>query len=802
VIRLSIACGYLVVDRCSALTNWWWHTLDLEAYRQRSPEPRFGLQELEAALRELPGFPEDGVGWTWLTSNTVDSIWCDWEPAAIWPYFAERLHILEQLIRLGGKIPFAAWPGQPADLIRNACRVLRMFPVFPRVLLQPLWMQAFHESRQIREPLQELLSGDPQRAEQLAHALQNKQQAIRLAAADWLCRTPDPALIDSLKTAIRREKQAAVKSRLLQALETTGADIGEFLDLAELLKEASSGLARKRPAGSDWIPLDALPSLHWRDSGEPVDQRIVQWWVLQSVLARTIEPNPLTSRLLEHCRAADSHALGAWLLSAWIAEDTRTLTDTAARELARATADQQWRLYGQEDWFREEYPSAEHLYETLYRKALTIPVGSAMSQKGLLALVASLGSPQTGSLALQYVRKWGSQRTSQCKALIEMLSWMDEPTAAQALLELSSQTKTRAVQQAASLGVQRLAERRGWTAEELADRTIPTAGFIVRQQHAADALSGPPRLQLDYGGRQFIATLTDDLQVVLTRADGRPLKSLPAPAAGDDPDLVQQARQNLAAARKTVKGVIQQQSQRLQRSMLTQRNWSFAAWQELLQQHPIVGRLCPRIVWWAAPPTLPENSASAHLLFRPLTDHTLTNVNDEPVHIPADWQLRIAHTAVVTPEEESLWQQHLTDYRVAPLLPQFGRPRLTSAGLEELPPDHLDQLHGLQISTFRLRSVLTQLGWIRGPVDAGGQYSTWLKPLPELRSLIQLEFSGASIRGADHPIRLGSVTFLLAQPGQPTTPAPPTVPQRLATVPAVLLTETLVELEQLQLACS
>jgi hypothetical protein len=71
--------------------------------------------------------------------------------------------------------------------------------------------------------------------------------------------------------------------------------------------------------------------------------------------------------------------------------------------------------------------------------------------------------------------------------------------------------------------IHEIAERNGWTRDELGDRTIPTAGF-----------EDQPEMTLDYGARQFTLLLDSQLNLVLIDSDRKVLKSLPNPRKDDD----------------------------------------------------------------------------------------------------------------------------------------------------------------------------------------------------------------------------------------------------------------------------
>src|SRR5262249_1892364 len=152
---------------------------------------------------------------------------------------------------------------------------------------------------------------------------------------------------------------------------------------------------------------------------------------------------------------------------------------------------------------------------------------------------------------------------------------------------------TKALRQAAEEYVNALAEREGWTLDELADRTIPDCGF-TRPAEQREAASGAAVLVLDYGPRAFTVRLNDELVPVVTREDGKAVKEPPAPAKSDDAEKARAAKKAFSEAKKTVKDVVKRQTERLYEALCTQRTWRFEDWQRYLAEHPIVGKLCCR----------------------------------------------------------------------------------------------------------------------------------------------------------------------------------------------------------------
>ncbi len=387
-VRFACWVGQLNLDE----NRFWWHAPQqmLESVRTQSP---FGLRELDAVVASLPNGKPGMIATAYLKQNSGYSSFCDWEPAAIWPTFAEQPQILRETFETSnsGK----DYQTRDYDLgtkRQNAFRVLAMFPQLPTEFVPLLWDIALGESKSDRPLAQAALARVPDKSPKVIVALNDGKQTIRQAAAEWLGKLGDVSTVEPLKEAFRKEKQEVVKGTMMAALDLLGADVNEFLDRKQLTKEATAGLAKKRPKGMEWVPLDQLPELHWVDSGKPVAKEIVEWWVVQSVAQKTPTCGPLLRRYLSLCRPAEAKALAKWVLSAWIAHDTRMLTHEEAAAKAKALADQQWAMYSQHQYWIDAYKGKK---ENLYQQHLTNfsndCLGSAINEKGLLAIVAAAG---------------------------------------------------------------------------------------------------------------------------------------------------------------------------------------------------------------------------------------------------------------------------------------------------------------------------------------------------------------------------------------------------------------------------
>ena len=794
VVRIAHALGHLDLHANGArgAALWWKKSHDLDAYYRRS-RGAFGLRELSAAAQTLPGVSPAALGEAWLKLNSGFHVFCDWDAEAIWPYFDEHLELLVSCF--SGEMGPAINSHQGHQLLATAFRVLGMFPTLPEGVVPLMWEYALGEQKTMRAPAQQVLARVADKLPRVMASLHEGRQAIRAAAADWLGELGDPSAIPSLREAFLNEKQEVVKGTLIQALDRLGADVNEFLDRAALLQEARKGLKKKRPKGSEWLLLETLPELFWSDTGQRVEPEIVGWWVLQSVVRKNIAPGPLVQRYLQLCRPGDVARLARFLLASWIEEDTRTPPVSEVAEQAGREARALWT----QPWAREQYASEQELYKSLFNEHSSHCVGSAIGQKGVLSLVAIGGDRECVRLIEQYLRKWFGQRLAQCKALLEVLAWIDDPVAIQALIAVSTRFRTKSLQKVAAGHVQSLAERRGWTLDELADRTLPDGGFTRQANDNGTPALTAARMVLDYGPRSFIVTLTDDLRLRIANSDGKALKNLPAAGKQDDPELVKMAKKSLSEARKTVRELTKRQTERFYEALCTQRTWSVADWLRDLRMHPIVGPLCTRLVWMAVRVTKDDEKAGESMevvrVFRPLEDGSLTDHEDQPVELTPELKIGLAHTCSLPQELEQAWIEHLADYDVQPLFPQFNR-EAWSLTPEMLHATDVMTFQGHMLTTFRLRSKANRLNWTRGAVQDAGSFWWYAKPFPSLRLEARLEFTGSFVPEEDIPAALRSFYFVpLGEDAQPVAWDAAKLP--LSRVPRVLLSEIFADVKSI-----
>lgn len=677
-------------------------------------------------LLQRRGLPPSGIA-----RNLIETTYWGTQVTSLWPADQVRAAVERHADAIAGLMLTDCQENYNYKRIR-LYDSLRALPCWPGPVVDALMTLALGTSKIERQRAQKVLASVPGSAPRFVAALADSQADTRAFAAQYLATQREASALHPLEKAVAKEKSDVAKAALLNALEALGQPIDKYFDRATFAKDAAKTLAKGLPDDIDWFPWDELPPVHWESDGAPVDADVMRWLAVQAVRRKSPEPNAILRRIARMFEPREREALGQFLLEAWLRQDV--VPGYPKRALAQAgllVAAQQERLRAEpEKWVGHPTSrlSADDLLMYYLRRGFPEPAGSAAASKGLLAVAAACAGERAVPTAKAYIDEWYGTRPSQGKSLIAMLAWIDHPTATQLLFAIGRRFRTRSFQDEALAHAQALAERRGWTLGDLADRTIPTGGF-----------DDAGLLALSYGDRAFTARLRPDFKIDLVDGAGQSLAALPEPRRGDDDAAAAESKKALASAKKEVKTVAALQSDRLHEAFCTQRTWRFADWQAYLLGHPVVRHLVQRLVW-------NQVDADGHVArtFRPLDDGTLTSRDDEPVQVPADAWVRLVHDSNLPAPEVDAWRRHLADYKVQPLFEQLGK------GHFELPPalataSALTDVEGHLIETHTLRSRASKLGYARGDNDDGAYFSTYEKRFPTLGLRAIIEFSGSEL---------------------------------------------------------
>lgn len=696
----------------------------------------------------------------------------------IWPFFAENIDYLKEALGLS--------PSSSSNKYReldptSAIAILNTFPTLPQQFIPRLLELALGENKRLRLDAQQALERINQIHLRAIEALDSGKQEIRITAIEWLARLQLHDAVKPLNDLLKKEKKEIVRAALLTALEKLDQDISTYLTPKVLLKEAEQGLKGRLSASFTWFDFNLLPACTWQD-GKAVDAKIIQWWVILAEKLKEPRANALLQRYLQLLSEKSQQQLGNLLLQSFIDQDTRGPTLDEATALAVKEGPS--RLQSYQDWYKR-YPNfygeyanitLEQVVDEIKRAHLATYLGSAIKSKGMLALTfAAQGSLSVKQL--QDYMKQHYQRRAQIEAMITALSVNDDPLMIQLLLSLSRRYRTASVQTLAGELVTEIAERNHWSSDELADRTIPTAG-----------LDDQGILQLQYGSRHFTAYVDDKDKFVLKNEEGKVVKALPAARQTDDAALIKEAKTQFANSKKELKQVIDLQTQRLYESMCAERQWSVADWQEYLFAHPIMQRLIQRLVWLE----IMADGTVQH--FRPSDDGSLLNLDDDEIELSTDSHIQISHAVLLDPEQAEQWSAHFEDYKVKPLfeqmqhqLPQLGNPKA----------ELIDDRKGWLTDTFTLRGVVNKMGYQRTSIEDAGSFDSYSKPFKQLNLEAQISFSGSYVPEENMPAVVYDLRFV--RPGQHYWNRSDIL---LKDVPKILLAECYADYLKLAEACS
>ena len=672
-----------------------WCWRTLEHYAGSRTDPR-AIEDLMARLGLAADAAERLGGFHGYIFNAVD-------PEVSWPWYAEHLEVLRKSLT-------------DTETAPRALEIIEAFPRIPAELLPVIAEIAVGSSKVNRPLAQAALRSHPRVRELAEQGLAARTVEGRVSAAAWVGSLGRAASVPAVRTALAKEKKEVVRAALLSALGRCGGDARELLSPEVLGAEAVKGLTGGIPASLTWFDMEALPAATWAD-GSRVDPRIIQWWVVLAEKLKNPSGRGLIDLYLSLLEPADAAALAAHVTRSWMVKDTHR-------------------------------PSAAH------RRTYT---SSAMADKGLLAFAVRMEGGELAGLVRSYMRDNPSRR-AQFEALVHALHANSSPEALQVLLSIARRHKMSSVQRTAEALAQEVAEERGWSAEELADRTIPTAGF------SDDGL-----LHVSYGPREFMGRLTPDFRIELADSAGKTLKSLPAARSGEDGDAVKAAKKQLTAARKEARAVLTLQSGRLYEAMCAGRTWPVPEWRRHLVSHPLVGRLVTRLVWLMIPADGGEQVA-----FRPAEDGALIGIDDAELDLSDDAAVALAHRTAVSADQAAAWQAHMADYEVTPLFDQLSATLPNTARGQKV----LIDLQGHVTDTLTLRGAATTRGYRRGAVMDGGTFDTYIKDFASANVTAVLSFTGSWVPEGNMACAIIGLSF--ACQGQEI---------ELAAVPSVLLAE-------------
>lgn len=534
-------------------------------------------------------------------------------------------------------------------------------------------------------------------AEWLAHSRKGLE-----AAEAWLDRhgtaavpLPVPAALDKpvkrwrpAETALRHIADRHGIAEVVHAARAVhGDEAAEAIESVLRAHPAHTGLVKPAKIG-DWVRPAALPQVLLRDRKHALPAEAVQ-----TLLEALALPIPYGMEEIKEACAPDSLAEFSWALF------------TARRDHGARSAD-----------------------------------GWAFRRLG------RTGDDETARRLTPVIRAWPGENGH--RKAVSGLGVLTEIGSDAALLQLhgiAEKVRFKGLRKAAQRKIRQVADSLGLSADQLADRLVPTFGL--------DADGGPT---LDYGPRRFTVGFDEQLKPYVIDESGKHRKTLPIPGAKDDPELAPAVHKRFAELKKDVRTVASTQVQRLERAMVLRRRWTPGEFRELFVEHPLVWHIARRLVWLA------ETGEGARA-FRIAEDRTYADADDETLTLPPQAMVGIAHP-IDLGEDVPVWSEVFADYEIVQPFPQLMREVHALTDRERV-SGRLPRFEGITVPAHAVLG-LTRRGWERGvPLDNGVE--RWIsKPVPGgLHVVIDLRWGISAGVGADQEDQKLATVWINDRPG-------------------------------------
>jgi hypothetical protein len=661
--------------------------------------------------------------------------WPSWEfpferftKEAVWPWVAENMGALDQGLGL------APTP-HPLNLVKTLT-YLATLPQVPYRYYERLLELALTEKKDIRPLAVKLLEQALGLTARLEAALDDQRQPVRINAAAWLADARAVGSEGALRKRLKKERSDLVRTALIKALERLGADLSDVIGPASLIAEAKAATAKTAPAVPEWLSLLNAPPAQFRD-GQSLPADVLAYWLSLAIKLKDPAATGQFGIYLDQLEPADAQALSGWVLDCWVTYDTKTATLEEVNAFAAREAPNDWRVKSV-----HKIATVEQVFEEIRRSKMGQIVNSGTDTKGMLALACRAKPAFAADRVRWYLKKHG-RRSHQAMALLDMLAGIGSSTALQVVIAASVRLKQKSTQQHAANIAQRYAQDRGWTIDELADRTVPTAGFDD---------DGNLDLPCGEDDKAYYARLDAALNIHLFNPEDKPIKALPA---GDD-DASKESKKSLSNGKKELKQVVDMQTSRLFEAMCVERTWPVADWRMAFHDHPVMRRLIERLVWQG----IGEDGTGLGL-FRPTQEGDFTDAADANVDVDSYTEVRLAHGALVDDATSKAWVDHLANYEINPLIVQFGQ---TRAALTQADGDTtmIEDRKGWVANSMTYRGIGQKRGYERVMGDGGG-CNEYVKTFSSHGLIATIHHTGSYAEDENNLVALTGLSFAKGQ---------------------------------------
>jgi predicted DNA-binding WGR domain protein len=329
--------------------------------------------------------------------------------------------------------------------------------------------------------------------------------------------------------------------------------------------------------------------------------------------------------------------------------------------------------------------------------------GAPSKEGWALTALGLLGNDETARRLAPRIREWpGESQHPRAVTGLDLLAQIGSDVALMHLNGIAAKVKFKALQDRAKEKIAAVADARGFTAAELADRLVPDLG-----------LDEQGTLELDFGPRQFFVSFDETLKPFVKDAQGTRLKDLPKPIKSDDTALAEAATDRFKQMKKDAKAVASLQVTRLELAMIDRRRWSGTDFRLFFLEHPLMRHLAARLMWGVYGP----DGALAGA-FRVAEDWTLADAQDSAYALPDGATVGIAHVLEVPKALQDAFGQVFADYEILQPFKQLGRETYALTDAEKK-SNKITRYANKEVATGSVMGLVNR-GWERGQAQDAG----------------------------------------------------------------------------------
>jgi predicted DNA-binding WGR domain protein len=343
-----------------------------------------------------------------------------------------------------------------------------------------------------------------------------------------------------------------------------------------------------------------------------------------------------------------------------------------------------------------------------------LDAGAPAKEQWAFAALAHLGDDECARRLAKLLRVWPTEGASSRAATgLDVLAAMGSDVALMQLNGIAQKVKSKPLQLKAQAKLEQLAEMRGLSSDELADRLVPELG-----------LDDNGSLLLDFGPRQFSVGFDEHLKPQVRDATGALLKDLPSPLKSDDAALAEAAVARWKALKKDARTLAGQQLLRLELAMAQRRRWSVAEFRQCFVEHPLMRHLARRLLWAEFVDGRPARC------LRVAEDLSFADANDDLLTLPDTAEVGLVHALELPPADAAAFGQIFADYEILQPFAQLGREvyRLDDS---ERAASALTRFQGRKVATGSLVG-LDGRGWRKDELTTeSGRFAEVVRPLAD-----------------------------------------------------------------------